>query len=207
MIPCESYRAGSLKTGTVMSKKTPAPAISPLEQVTGFSSAVPVLSMTTADGEPLQRLIDGVRFRSARPISHRSGHLTEAFRLDWGLTEAPVVQVNLTITFPGKIRGWGIHRKTVDRLFAASGSFCIVCFDGRRESLTHGCINEFLVGERNQGLIVIPTGVYHGWKNIGLDEAAIISMPSQLYNHEGPDRWELPWDSDEARKLIPYQWP
>lgn len=199
--------AGSLKIGTVVSKKTPSPAISPLEQVTGFSSAAPVLSMTTMDGKPRQQLIDGVHFRPARPVSHRNGHLTEAFRLDWKLTDAPVAQVNLTVTFPGKIRGWGIHRNTVDRLFAASGSFCIVCFDGRHESRTHGCINEFLVGERNQGLIVIPTGIYHGWKNIGLDEAAIISMPSQLYDHEGPDRWELPWDSDEARKLIPYQWP
>jgi dTDP-4-dehydrorhamnose 3,5-epimerase len=190
-----------------VSQKAPVFATVPLEQVAGFSAAEPVLALTTAEGKPRQRLIDGVRFRSTPPVSHRSGHLTEAFRFDWGLTEAPVVQVNLTITFPGKVRGWGIHRKTIDRLFAASGSLCIVCFDGRRESPTHGCINEFMVGERNQGLIVIPTGIYHGWKNIGLDEAAIISMPSQLYNHEGPDRWEVPWDSDEARKLIPYQWP
>ena len=189
-----------------MSQKTSVVTVTPLEQVVGFSSAVPVKSLTTSDGKSRQQLIEGIRFRSAQPVSHRNGHLTEAFRFDWGLTEAPVVQVNLTSTFPGKVRAWGIHRKTVDRLFAASGSFCIVCFDGRRESPSHGCINEFLVGERNQGLIVIPTGVYHGWKNIGLNEAAIISMPSQLYNHDGPDRWELPWDSDEARKLIPYQW-
>jgi dTDP-4-dehydrorhamnose 3,5-epimerase len=60
---------------------------------------------------------------------------------------------------------------------------------------------------RNQGLIVIPPGVYHGWKNIGADEATIVSMPSELYNHDGPDRWELPWDSDAARRIIPYQWP
>jgi dTDP-4-dehydrorhamnose 3,5-epimerase len=193
--------------GAVISQKIGGVATSSLDQVTGFSSAVPVSSLTTAEGELRGRLIEGVRFRSARPVSHRSGHLTEAFRLDWGLTETPVVQVNVTITFPGKVRGWGIHRKTVDRLFAASGSFCIVCFDGRPQSPTHGCINEFLVGERNQGLIVIPTGIYHGWKNIGLVEAAIVSMPSQLYDHEGPDRWELPWDSDEAQKLIPYRWP
>lgn len=64
-----------------------------------------------------------------------------------------------------------------------------------------------MLGERNQGLVVIPPGVYHGWKNIGLDEATIVSMPSQLYDHTGPDRWELPWDSATARKIIPYQWP
>jgi dTDP-4-dehydrorhamnose 3,5-epimerase len=163
--------------------------------------------MTTADGALRQKQIEGVHFRPIRPISHRDGHLTEVFRADWRVTEYPIVQVNLTATFPGKIRAWGIHQTTVDRLFAATGSFCIVCYDGRKDSSTFGCVNEFFAGERNQGLIVIPPGVYHGWKNIGDDEAAIISMPSRLYEYNGPDRWELSWDSEEARRMIPYRWP
>ena len=101
-----------------------------------------------------------------KSVSHHHGHLTEAFRADWGLTDAPVVQVNVTTTFPGRIRAWGIHRLTVDRLFAATGSLCIVCYDGRRGSPTFGCVNEFMLGERNQGLIVISPGIYHGWKNV-----------------------------------------
>ena len=178
-----------------------------LEGVDAFTSASPRQSLTTAAGALRVDPIDGVRYRLARPVSHHHGHLTEAFRADWGLTDAPVVQVNLTTTFPGRILGWGIHRFTVDRLFAATGSLCIVCYDGRRASPTFGCVNEFMLGERNQGLVVIPPGVYHGWKNIGADEATIVSMPSELYNHDGPDRWELPWDSDAARQVIPYQWP
>jgi hypothetical protein len=59
----------------------------------------------------------------------------------------------------------------------------------------------------NHGLVVIPPGVYHGWKNIGADEATIIGMPSILYDYEAPDRWELMWDSPAAQKLIPYRWP
>ncbi len=178
-----------------------------LEDVEGFTSASPRQSLMTAAGALRLDPIDGVRYRPARPVSHHHGHLTEVFRADWGLTEAPVVQVNLTTTFPGRFRAWGIHRLTVDRLFAATGSLCIVCYDGRRGSPTFGCVNELMLGERNQGLIVIPPGVYHGWKNIGAEEATIVSMPSELYNHDGPDRWELPWDSDAARKIIPYQWP
>jgi len=178
-----------------------------LEGVEGFTSALPRQSHTTRSGELRLDPIDGVRYRLTRPVSHRQGHLTEVFRADWGLTEAPIVQVNLTITFTGEVRAWGIHRFTVDRLFAATGSLCIVCYDGRRESPTFRCVNEFLLGERNQGLVVIPPGVYHGWKNIGNDEATIVSMPSRLYDHDGPDRWELPWDSEAARTTIPYQWP
>ena len=103
--------------------------------------------------------------------------------------------------------GVGIDQFTVDRLFAATGSLCIVCYDGRRGSRTFGCVNEFMLGERNQGLVAIPPGVFHGWKNVGHCEATIVSMPSRLYDHNGPDRWELPWDSDSARTTIPYRWP
>ncbi|MBX9776926.1 MAG: dTDP-4-dehydrorhamnose 3,5-epimerase family protein [Xanthobacteraceae bacterium] len=177
-----------------------------LERVEGFADAAALQSRTTADGKLRLQPIDGVKYRLARPVSHHHGHLTEVFRTDWGLTELPLVQVNLTTTFPGRIRAWGIHRQTVDRLFAASGAFCIVCYDGRQNSPTFGCVNEFVLGERNQGLVVIPPGVYHGWKNIGYDEGAIVSMPSRLYDHNGPDRWELPWDSDAARAAIPYRW-
>jgi dTDP-4-dehydrorhamnose 3,5-epimerase len=178
-----------------------------LEDVEGFESALPKESLTTSVGAIRLDPIHGVRYRLARPVSHHHGHLTEAFRTDWGVTEAPVVQVNLTTTFPGRIRAWGIHRFTVDRLFAATGSLCIVCYDARRGSPSFGYVNEFILGEQNQGLVVIPPGIFHGWKNIGGGEATIVSMPSQLYDHNGPDRWELLWDSSAAQRLIPYKWP
>ena len=177
-----------------------------LENVEGFSSALAKQSLTTSNGALRLVPIDGVKYRLARPVSHHHGHLTEAFRADWGITEAPIVQVTLTSTFPGRVRAWGIHEFTIDRLFAATGSLCIVCYDGRRGSPTFGCVNEFLLGGRNQGLVVIPPGVFHGWKNVGDDEATIVSMPSRPYDHDGPDRWELLWSSPAARTLIPYEW-
>jgi dTDP-4-dehydrorhamnose 3,5-epimerase len=193
-----------------MHDATPKPfgtAAAALEQVIGFASASPRQSLTKADGRPRFAPIDGVQYRLTRPVSHHHGHLTEAFRADWNITDAPIVQVNVTVTFPGRVRAWGLHRFTIDRLFAATGSLCIVCYDGRRESPSFGSVNEFMLGERNQGLVVIPPGVYHGWKNIGDDEASIISMPSRLYEYDAPDRWELPWDSPAAQEVIPYRWP
>jgi hypothetical protein len=69
-----------------------------LEDVEGFTSASPRQSLTTGAGALRLDPIEGVRYRLARPVSHHHGHLTEAFRADWGLTDAPVVQVNLTTT-------------------------------------------------------------------------------------------------------------
>jgi hypothetical protein len=42
--------------------------------------------------------------------------------------------------------------------------------------------------------------------NAGDTEAIIVSMPSQHYDHDGPDRFELPWDAPAAREIIPYTW-
>ncbi len=180
---------------------------SPAEtEIAGFSIAEQRTSQTNGSGDLRIEPIDGVSWRAARAVTHSHGHLVEAYRHDWGITDQPVVQVNVTTTFSGRIRAWGLHLHTVDRLFVSSGAVRIVCFDPRRSSPTFGRINEFFFGDRTQGLVVIPSGVYHGWKNVGDTEAVIVSMPSQLYDHEGPDRFELPWDAPSTREVIPYDW-
>jgi len=150
--------------------------------------------------------IEGVCFRPTRAVPHEDGYLTEVARANWDVLESPIVQVHVTTTFPDRIRAWGIHRAVTDRLFVVSGLVKIVVFDGREESSTFGRINEFHVGERNPGLLVIPPNLYHGWKNLGTAEAIIINMPDIPYDYEAPDGRHLAWQSDVARRLIPYAW-
>ena len=87
-----------------------------------------------------------------------------------------------------------------------SGLVKIVVFDGRNGSPTYGLANEFLVSEKNPGLLIIPPNLYHGWKNIGIVEAIIINMPDRMYDYEAPDALDLPWDSEAAKRIIPYRW-
>jgi dTDP-4-dehydrorhamnose 3,5-epimerase len=150
--------------------------------------------------------LDGLAFRPTRPIPHEDGHVTEVARADWELLGGPLSQVHITTTFAGRVRAWGLHQHSADRLFVVSGLVKIVVFDGRRESPTLGELNEFVVSERNPGLLIVPANVYHGWKNIGTTEAIIINMPERSYNHEQPDALDLPWDSEAARRIIPYTW-
>ncbi len=175
-------------------------------EVAGFERVERRVSHTTTDGELRVDLIDGLRYRFARPVTHDHGHLTEIFRTSWNLTDEPIVQVNATTTFPGRVRAWGLHLRTLDRLFVLSGAVKVVCYDARMTSPTFGRINELFFSERTQGLVVIPFGIYHGWKNVGDAEAVIVSMPSQLYDHDGPDRFELPWDDPSAAEIIRYTW-
>jgi len=149
--------------------------------------------------------IDGIEFRPTRPVPHEDGHVTEVARASWDIVGGPIVQVHITTTLPGRIRAWGLHQRSTDRLFVVSGLVKIAVFDGRLDSPSCGRVNELTVSEKNPGLLVVPPNLYHGWKNIGTSEAIIINMPTSLYNYDKPDALDLPWDSEAAGRIVPYR--
>src|SRR3984893_8947588 len=163
--------------------------------VVGSSDLFAKQSAVTVLGELRARAIHDVQVRPTRPVPHEDGHVTEVARASWDIIGEPIVQVHITTTFPGRVRAWGLHEASTDRLFVVRGLVSIVVYDGREDSTTYGQVNEFRVSERNPGLLVIPPNLYHGWKNIGVDEAFIINMPSEQYAYEGPDALDLPYDS------------
>jgi dTDP-4-dehydrorhamnose 3,5-epimerase len=173
-------------------------------KILGYDELLAKKSAVDKTGALLRTPIEGLLFRPTRPVPHEDGHVAEVARADWELIVNPIVQVHTTTTFSGRIRAWGLHERSTDRLFVVSGLVKIVVFDGRRESPTSGLINEFTVSEKNPGLLVIPPNLYHGWKNIGTTEAIIINMPDNMYHHSKPDALDLPWDSEAARRIIPY---
>lgn len=177
-----------------------------LPKVVGGEELLAKQSAVNAAGDLRGTLIDGVVFRPTRPVPHEDGHVTEVARASWEILGKPLVQVHITTTLPGRVRAWGLHQISIDRLFVVSGLVTIVVFDGRIDSPTQGQVNAFTVSERNPGLLLIPPNLYHGWKNIGASEAVIINMPDRMYSYELPDALDLPWDSEAARRIVPYQW-
>jgi len=175
-------------------------------RVKGIEQTVPKQSDVHADGDLRVDPIDGLRFHLMRPVAHDDGHLIEIARRTWEIVEQPIVQVHMTTTYPGRVRAWGLHQQIVDRLFVASGLVRIVCYDGREASSTFGRVNQFILSERNPGLLAIPPNVYHGWKNIGVSESIVINLPTAMYDYDRPDSLDLPWDSPAALELIPYRW-
>jgi dTDP-4-dehydrorhamnose 3,5-epimerase len=174
--------------------------------VIGVAELAGKKSAVDHSGNLRDRPIDGVVFRPTRPVPHEDGHVTEVARASWEILGAPLVQVHITTTLPGRVRGWGLHQHSSDRLFVVSGLVKIALFDGRNDSPTRGAINEFVVTEKNPGLLLVPPNLYHGWKNIGTSEAIIINMPDRMYDYDEPDALDLPWDSEPAKRLIPYRW-
>ena len=174
--------------------------------VAGIDRLVAKTSAVNERGGLRQDRIDGVCLRPIRPVPHEDGTLAEIARTAWDEIDQPIVQVHLTTTMAGRVRAWGLHRFSTDRLFVVQGLVSIVVYDGRMGSPTVGSVNEFRVSERNPALLVIPPNLYHGWKNLGIDEAFIINMPSQQYDYDRPDALDLPYDSSEAGEIVPFRW-
>jgi dTDP-4-dehydrorhamnose 3,5-epimerase len=177
-----------------------------IPDVTGVDELLEKRSAVDQSGNLRNRPIEGVIFRPTRPVPHEDGHVTEVARASWEVLRAPVVQVHITTTFPGRVRAWGLHPLGTDRLFVVSGLVKIAVFDGRKTSRTFGALNEFVVSEKNPGLLIVPPNLYHGWKNIGTSEAIIINMPDRMYDYDQPDALDLPWDSQAAARIVPYRW-
>lgn len=174
--------------------------------IDGFHLLNAKSSAVDSAGRVLLQPIPGLHFRPTRPVPHEDGHVIEIARDDWEQISKPIVQVHMTTTLPGRIRAWGLHQHIEDRLFVAHGLIRIVCYDGRLESPAHGAISEITLSDRNPGLVCIAPNLFHGWKNIGTDEAIVINMPTSRYNYTEPDALDLPWDSEEAATQIPYRW-
>ena len=174
--------------------------------VIGGDILVPKHSAVDGEGRWRVEPIDGLHFRPTRPIPHEDGTLAEVARRSWAEIADEIVQVHITTTQPGRIRAWGLHRASTDRLFVVTGLVSLVVFDGRTGSPTQGVLNEFKVSERNPGLLVIPPNLYHGWKNIGTVETFIINMPTEQYDYARPDALDLPYDAPEASSIVPYRW-
>lgn len=146
-------------------------------------------------------LIDGVRIKKLTVHPDERGRLMEILRVDDEIFEK-FGQVYMTTNYPGVIKAWHYHQKQVDYVTCVSGMLKVVLYDNRQKSPTKGIVNEFFVGLHNPILIRIPQMVYHGWKNIGENEAIAVSVPTLAYNREKPDEFRVPYNDPS----VPYDW-
>lgn len=129
------------------------------------------------------------------------GTLCEVFNPAWDLSDEPLVYVYQVTIRPGQVKGFVLHRTYSDRLFFSIGTSKVVLYDDREGSSTRGTLNELHFSDHNRTLLVIPPGVWHAVQNVGTTDALFVNCPTKPYDHEDPDKWALPRDSD----LIPYR--
>ena len=147
------------------------------------------------------KIIDGVMIKQLKVIPDERGRVMEMLRNDDELF-VKFGQVYYTTAYPGIVKGWHYHEKQIDNFVVVKGMMKVVLYDRREDSPTKGEINEFFMGDHNPILLQIPIGVLHGFKCISENEAMVINITTEPYNHENPDEHRVDPNSDS----IPYNW-
>jgi len=146
-------------------------------------------------------VINGVKIKSLKFIPDERGRVMEILRCD-DENFKKFGQVYMTTTYPGVVKAWHMHKKQTDVICCISGSLHMVLYDGREKSPTKGGVMEVDLDEQDPRYILVPPGIYHGWKCMSAKESIVVNVPSEPYDRESPDEYRLPPDS----KDIPYKW-
>ncbi len=146
-------------------------------------------------------MIDGVRVKHLKPIPDARGRLMEILRRDDDLF-LEFGQAYITTAYPGVVKAWHYHKLQTDNLTTLTGTMQIALYDARENSPTRGEVNVFHTGIHNPMLIQVPPLVYHGFKNVGLEEAVVLNVPTLPYRHDQPDEYRVDPHSSE----IPHDW-
>jgi dTDP-4-dehydrorhamnose 3,5-epimerase len=62
-------------------------------------------------------------------------------------------------------------------------------------------VNIFHLSDVRPTLVFLPPNIWHGFQNLLSDVSMTLVHVDRMYQHEQPDSWRLPPDSDQ----IPYQ--
>jgi dTDP-4-dehydrorhamnose 3,5-epimerase len=146
-------------------------------------------------------MIEGAYYKDLKLIPDERGFLMEILRRDEPIFQR-FGQAYVTAAYPGVVKAWHYHEQQTDHFCVLAGMAKVVLYDAREGSSTQGELNEFFLGEQRRGLLVIPPGVYHGYKNIGTEMVLLLNLPTETYNYAQPDEFRaLPHGG-----AVPYDW-
>jgi len=151
-------------------------------------------------------VIDGVQIEPLQVYPDDRGFFTELARLGKGLAAKMVpddvrkIQISLTLTYPGTIKAIHYHSEQTDLWAPVSGMVQVFLYDLRRKSPTFGTINTIFAGRFQPWEILIPPGVGHGYKALGVEPIQLVYFTDRHYNPA--DELRLPYDHPD----IAYDW-
>jgi dTDP-4-dehydrorhamnose 3,5-epimerase len=170
-----------------MADPTPAPA-RPLAAHGGLELAVP--ECPKGLGAVIGRvdspeLIAGVEIAPLTVHPDDRGYFLEVQRIGLGLAHAfppESSQVSAALSYAGTIKAFHFHLRQTDCWTPAKGLFQVALADLRVGSPTFGKRNTMYVGPLRPWQILIPPGVAHGYKIVGVESAMLIYMTDRFYD-------------------------
>ena len=126
-------------------------------------------------------MIDGVLVQPLRQIPDERGrvmHMLKAsdphFR---GFGE-----IYFSVVYPGAVKGWHLHTRMVLNYAVPHGRIKLVLFDPRPDSPTRGELQELFLGPDHYCLVQVPTGVWNGFKGVGVEPALVANCATSEHD-------------------------
>lgn len=130
--------------------------------------------------------VDGVIVKDLKKYTDERGWLIEIFRQDELEEKFYPVMSYISTTNPQVARGPHEHIDQADLFgFIGPSTFKIYLWDNRKDSPTY--MNRMIItaGEDEPKSILVPPGVVHAYKNIGIQLGMVTNYPNRLFMGEG----------------------
>jgi dTDP-4-dehydrorhamnose 3,5-epimerase len=85
---------------------------------------------------------------------------------------------------PGVIKAWHHHSRMALNYLVVNGSIQLGLWDGRKESPTFGKQQTIYLDEQNSQLVVVPPGVWNGFKGLGPTSSLVANCATEPHDPE-----------------------
>src|SRR5262245_45638555 len=135
-----------------------------------------------------QSHILGVEWRAASAHGDERGWLCELFRADELPAGLRPQMAYISETKPGVTRGPHEHERQTD-VFVFLGAYQVDLWDNRPTSTTFQRHETVVIDANERMQLIVPPGIVHCYKNIGVKASLVVNCPDRLY--KGPGRLEM----------------
>ncbi len=145
------------------------------------------------------RLIEGVAVLPLRRIPDERGTVYHMLKR----TDPHFVQfgeIYFSTIYPGVVKGWHRHREMTLYYACIFGRIKLVLYDDRDSSATRSGLMEVLLGPDNYSLVIIPPGVWNGFKGMSDPYAMVANCCTHPHDPSRTTR------VTPSASHIPYQW-
>ena len=144
-------------------------------------------------------MIEGVRCAPLKRIPDERGTILQMLRA----TDPYFIkfgEIYFSTVYRTVVKGWHKHREMTLNYACVFGRIKLVLYDEREDSATRGELMEEFLGPDNYALVIIPPGVWSGFK--GMQDPCSIVANCCTHPHDPALSTRL----DPFKNHIPYDW-
>jgi dTDP-4-dehydrorhamnose 3,5-epimerase len=144
-------------------------------------------------------MIDGVKVVPLRRIPDERGTVMHMLRsTDPHFTQFG--EIYFSTVYRHVVKGWHRHQQMTLNYACVAGRIKLAMYDDRPTSPTRGEIAEVFLGPDEYALVVIPPGIWNGFKGMTDPYAIVANCATHPHNPSASERLD-PFENE-----IPYDW-